>query len=668
MERKVAIMDLEQKNNEEEKEITNPQESPEESVEETNAKAEELEVEKDQEEVQDVDAARQEEIEASEKEKPKTAGEPESEDVPEVEDEQPEVADGEGEAETLESMEQESDEETASAYYQRILNKIKETLESNDWGLIANEFSNLMLHIGEGPEPDKESKNILKEFEELRTDFEERKKAHYEELNKKREENLKKKKEILKQFADIINEENWTATKEVSRIKSNWERITQIPKDEIEPLNERFRSFLADFESHKVDRLVKKLQKEEENLTLKLLLLDKMDSLNAGNDKEDVDFESLSTEFDSLLFQWRKIGRVPNEKNQETWDRFNSAQDTFNEMRFKNDKEYRKKVEASLKKKKKLIAEAETLMDEESIAKAARRVNQLHKAWKKTGNLPQKDENELWEKFKAATDAFNDKKAENIDVLREQEQKNYDKKLELIEKAKELQDIEDFDKGHQSLQNLMSDWQKIGPVPRKKSSKVWKSFKETMDVFYQRRREHFKDRRGEEKKNLAAKKVILKKLEELASYEDLAKAVEEAKKLQAEFKDIGHVPIKTKNKIWKEYRKACDVIYERFRSSGSDLGMERKLISQGVEPANRKQVIKLQKEQNSLKKDISKLEAESIQYEEAKTYFKPTNKGNKLRDELQEKIEKTEKELEEKQSRLKDINKEVRTLMSGEEE
>lgn len=70
-----------------------------------------------------------------------------------------------------------------------------------------------------------------------------------------------------------------------------------------------------------------------------------------------------------------------------------------------------------------MIAEAEALIDDDSIADAARRVNKLHKAWKKTGNLPQKEENELWDKFKAATDAFNERKAENLDQLREEEQK-----------------------------------------------------------------------------------------------------------------------------------------------------------------------------------------------------------------------------------------------------
>jgi hypothetical protein len=643
VERKVAIMNLEQdKNKDEEKDSV--------EIEETNELNETNEV-KDEVSKQDQKI----DVETEETEEESVSG-------VDDEDEKGKVSDN-----SEEESDSGTDDENPSEFYSKILNKIKEVLETKDWGLITNEFSNLSLHIGEGPEPDESSKERLKEFEELRADFEERKKAHYEELNKRREENLKKKKDLLKQFGEIINEENWTATKEVSQIKNGWDRITQIPRDEAEGLNERFDSFMKEFESHKVDRLVKKLEKEEENLTLKLLLLDKMEALNERSDDPKADFKGLTKEYDDLHQQWRKIGRVPNEKNQMVWDRFNTAEDVFNKLRFKNDKGYREKIEKSLQKKKKLIAEAEALIDNENIAKAARRVNKLHNAWKKTGNLPQKDENELWDKFKAATDAFNEKKSENIDVLREQEEKNYDKKLKLVEQAEALQDTDDFDKGHQMMQNLMKEWKKIGPVQRKKSSKIWKKFKVAMDVFYERRRDHFKDRRGEEKENLEKKKVILGKLKELGSHDDPAKAVEEAKKLQEDFKNAGYVPIKSKNKIWKQYREACDVIYERFRASGSDLGMERELASEGVEPKDRKLVIKLRKEKSAIKKDVSKLEAESIQYEEAKTYFKPTNKGNKLRDELQDKINKVGEKLETKQDRIKEINRELRDLMSSDE-
>ena len=576
-----------------------------------------------------------------------------------TEESEPEVT----EASDGSEVDEGEDEESAEVFYSDIVDRAKELVEQTDWAFVTTELANLAQNITEGPESASEKvKSLIGEFEELRENFEEKKRAHYEELNRKKEENLARKKELLKSLSDIVNEENWTATKEVGKIKGQWESIKLLPQGEGETLDERFKELMDEFEDHKVDRLVKKLQKEEENLELKLLLLDKMDALVKKLEDESPDFEELEDEFNKLISQWRKVGRVPSDKNQPLWDRFNKVQDTFNEIRFKVDKKYREVIEKALEKKKKLVKEAEALVDQENIAKAARKVNKLHKAWKKAGNLPQKDENEMWEKFKAATDKFNEVKSDNLDLLREQEEENLEKKFKLIEKANEVKETDDFDKGHQTMQSLMGQWKKIGPVPRKKSSKIWKQFKGAMDEFYDRRREAFKGQRKDQKENLAKKEEILEKLRELGEHEDPALAVQEAKELQQQFKDIGYVPIKMKNKIWKQYREACDVIYDRYRALGSDLGMEKKLANQGIDPDTRKDIIKFQKERDKLKKDVSRLESEMIQYQEAKTYFKPTNRGNALLDEIQEKIDKADKAIEEKQDRIIELKKEIDQL------
>lgn len=566
------------------------------------------------------------------------------------------------------SGEEATPEETIE-YYSKIAERARELVAQTDWALVSSELAALAQSIAEGPAVSGgEAKQYLDEFQTLRKEFEEKKKAHYEQLTKKKQENLARKKELLKTLSEIISNEKWNASKEIGQIKGQWESIKLLPQGEAETLNTRYNALLEEFEEHKVDRLVKKLQKEEENLELKLLLLDKMDALNKKVQAEGADFENLVKEFEGLSAQWRKVGRVPVDKNQMLWERFHATQDLFNEMRFKYDSDYRKSIEKALKKKKQLIKEAEALVDFEDLALAARKVNKLHKTWKKAGNLPQREENEMWDLFKAATDAFNDKKSENIDVLRSQEDENLEKKMELINKAEEAKDIEDYEKGHQIMQDLMKQWKNIGPVPRKKSSKIWKKFKGEMDEFYAKRRESFKEQRQDQKENLAKKQAILEKLQELGKHEDPAAAVEEAKKLQEEFKEIGHVPVKLKNKIWKKYRESCDLIYERFRALGGDLKMEKKLASAGIEPSSRREIIKNQKQIAQLKKEISTLESEIIQYQEAKTYFKPTNKGNVLREELQDKIEKAENSLAARKEKVYKLEREVQDLTESDED
>ena len=554
-------------------------------------------------------------------------------------------------------------EESAETFYQDIRQKAEEFVLQPDWAYVSNELANLALKMSEGPEPDTEgAKQAIAAFQTLRDEFEARKKAHYEELNQKRADNLERKKKILKQLSDLIEAQNWTATKEIRSIQQQWEQIKLLPASEVDALNKRFDSLLEEFENHKVDRLVKKLQKEEENLTLKLLLLEKIQDLNGKADQGSADFAALNDELQDLQNQWRKVGRVPLDRNQHTWDQFYAALDQFSELRYKHDATYRNSVEKALQKKQKLIKEAESLLDMEDLAEAARRVNKLHKLWKKTGNLPQKEENELWDTFKAATDAFNDKKSENLEELRAIEQKNYELKLALIQQAISIKEADSSENGHQKMQDLMTEWKKIGPVPRKKSSKIWKQFKEVMDEFYNQRREHFKDVRKEHKENLKKKNEIIEQLNALADHDDPAIAVQEAKKLQDTFKEIGHVPIKLKNKVWKDYREVCDKIYGNYRSSGTDLGMERKLASEGLDPSTRKEVITSQKKLDAAMKTITALEAEIIQFQEAKTYFKPTNKGNALLDDLDNKIAVAKNKLDQKHAEAYELKKSIDLL------
>ena len=554
-------------------------------------------------------------------------------------------------------------EESAEAFYQDIRQKAEEFVLEPDWAYVSNELANLALKMSEGPEPDTEgAKQAIAAFQTLRDEFEARKKAYYEELNQKRADNLERKKKILKQLSGLIEAQNWTATKEIRSIQQQWEQIKLLPASEIDPLNKRFDSLLEEFENHKVDRLVKKLQKEEENLTLKLLLLEKIQDLNGKADQASSDFAALNNELQDLQNQWRKVGRVPLDRNQHTWDQFYAALDQFSELRYKHDASYRNSVEKALQKKQKLIKEAESLLDMEDLAEAARRVNKLHKLWKKTGNLPQKEENELWDTFKAATDAFNDKKSENLEELRAIEQKNYELKLALIQQAISIKEADNSENDHQKMQDLMAEWKKIGPVPRKRSSKIWKQFKEVMDEFYNQRREHFKDVRKEHKENLKKKNEILEQLNALADHDDPARAVQEAKKLQDTFKEIGYVPIKLKNKVWKDYREVCDKIYGNYRSSGTDLGMERKLASEGLNPSTRKEVISSQKKLDAAMKTITALEAEIIQFQEAKTYFKPTNKGNALLDDLDNKIAMAKNKLDQKHAEAYELKKSIDLL------
>jgi len=594
---------------------------------------------------------------------------PEAEPEPESESKVPVVAAAEGAGDEAKPAPEEKEDKKdaegelpeSEAYYKSLADKAEQLAEVSDWAYVAMEFDNIDTAWGEGPdtaELDVDISTYREQIDQQRKKFEEKKQAHYEEQKRRKQENLEKKKAILESMQKIVDEAEWENTKEVGRLKGKWERIKAVPADSAEELEKNFNALLSTFDDHKVDRLVKKKQKEEDNLTGKLVILEKMESF-VGKLDENSNWKEMEEKFEQLAKQFRKIGRVPVEKNQEVWNSYHQLQDTFHSMRFKHDKNYRNTIEKYLSRKKKLIDEAEALIDADDLADAARKVNKLHRRWKKAGNLPQKDENELWDRFKAATDAFNEKKSENIDVLRDQEQENLQEKHTLIEKAEALKDSEDWEQTHRELQSLMDKWKNIGPVPKRSSGKIWKKFKGAMDQFYDRRREHFKEVKEERKDNLKEKEEVLDKLRELRDHEDPIEAVNLAKPLQTEFKKAGYVPIKHKNRLWKEYREICDVIYDRFRAAKAAVEVVGRENVENFSVDDIADIRKMNSKASSLRKQISKMEQELIQQKESLSYFKPKGKSNPLLDQVKEKIENAEAEIASKENQLAELEKKI---------
>ena len=631
-----------------------------------NAKSRLEKLESAEDEVVDEAASESGEEEVAKKDEKETVDESDNVNAKEkAATEEDEAVVSESEVETDDDVEVDKSEDSAEevseteTYYKELADKAEEIVKLTDWAYVSMEFDNIDNQWKEGPDPAEiDIKAYREKIDSLQEGFEEKKKAHYEEQKKIREENLEKKKDLLKDLKEIVDEKKWTHTREVGKIKGKWEHVKPIPAAEEEKLQSQFDEYISTFEEHKVDRLVKKKQQEEDNLTGKLVILEKMEQFVKGLN-DDSDWKEADKDFSELTKQFRKIGRIPVEKNREVWGRYHKAQDTFHSMRFKHDKKYREKIEKYLSKKKKLIDEAEALVDADDLADAARKVNKLHRRWKKVGNLPQKDENEMWDRFKAATDAFNDMKSDNIDQLREQEEENYNEKLKLIERAEEIKDSEEWEKTHSEYQKLMDQWKKIGPVPRKKSGKIWKKFKGTMDYFYDRRRDHFKEVKEQRKDNLEEKEDVLSKLKDLKDHEDPIEAVNIAKPLQEEFKKAGYVPIKHKNRMWKEYRETCDVIYDRFRAAKAAVDVVGRENVENYSVDDIADIREKQKEADKLQKELKNLSSELLQMKESLSYFKPSGGSSPLLDDVKKKIDKAEEKINKKDEKLQKLEIEI---------
>ncbi len=515
----------------------------------------------------------------------------EEESVESEEPEKSEAVSGENKQETTAEIEEEKSEDTTPTEaveesepeievpeelngYLQLVQKAEEITKTNDWQYTSLEFDNLRHKWSENPPADEKHSNVYQvlnnRFQAALESFNERKAKHYEEVNRQKVKNVERKRNLLERLEKIIEEKKWHASNEVKGIEKRWENVRLIPADESEQLEKHFQQLKDVFEQNRVEYLVQRKQKEEDNLAGKMLILDKIDSLVQKLTGKVDDWKTIDAEYQELQREWKKVGRVSREKATELWQRFKELRGDFIEKKLEFDDSYRKKIEENKKRKLSLIEEAEALIEETDLAKAARNINKLHKRWKETGPVPRELAEELWQRFKTASDTFNKKKAENIEVLRQQEKENYDIKLELCTRAEAIQDTENWNEGTKVMQNLMEDWKKVGPVPRRKTRKVWKRFKKAMDTFYQHKRDHYKELRNDQKDNLKLKREIIEKIEALGGHEDPQEAVKLVKPLQEEFSKIGFVPLKHKNKIYKHYREACDVVYQRLRATRSE--------------------------------------------------------------------------------------------------
>lgn len=544
--------------------------------------------------------------------------------------------------------------------FEQFVLKAEAIAASNDWQYGNLEFENIRFKWDELPAlGDDAQKELVARLQKAQTHFNERRSAHFEKMTQVRAANLDRKKELLERLETIVRDGRWNAVNELKSLERRWEKIRQIPADEVEKLQKRFDALRATFEEKRVDFLVKRKEREEENLNVKMLILDKMDMINKSINEETLSWDNLDSLFEGLSQQWRKVGPVTIEKEDEIWGRYRAALETYQQNKLTYNKAYRAELEKNLKKKTALCEQAEALLNDEDLVNAARTINRLHREWKESGPIAKEQSDELWERFKKASDTFNERKNANLDVIRDAENANYEAKEKLCEQAEALASTKDFSKATREMQALSNQWKEIGPVPRRKTKPLWNRFKKAMDDFFEARRDSLKNLRNAEKENYRAKKEIIDKISKLIELEDPQQAVNEIKPLQEEYQKVGFVPLKYKNKLWTKYKEACDAVYQRAREERAAKSIQK--VNQAPRrqqesgSGERRKVNDVQR----LRKECDELQQMILHYSDTKTFIKPSKQGNKLRDDIQAKIDAAQAKLYSKQEELEALKREA---------
>jgi hypothetical protein len=222
-----------------------------------------------------------------------------------------------------------------------------------------------------------------------------------------------------------------------------------------------------------------------------------------------------------------------------------------------------------------LCQRAESLLELTDLKQASQELKALQAAWKQAGPATKDKQQQLWERFKAATDQVHERTRAYFATLDEQRGVSLAKKEELIARVEALAESSDWKETAELIKALQEEWKAVGPVPKEKMDDTWRRFRGACDKFFERRKAHFEAGDAERAVNLDKQLALCAAVEKLVDASDFKRAGDEIKRLQAEWKTIGPVPRDKSEETWKRFRGACDKFFERRQQYFAQLDEER---------------------------------------------------------------------------------------------
>lgn len=490
--------------------------------------------------------------------------------------------------------------------------------------------------------------NAAKELKQKKSD--ERSRQEAEKLA-----NLKKKEEILDRIKELTEtEETKDSLKKLKELQTEWKNVRNVPKEKVETLWENYHVLIHKF----YDRLsmfneLKDLDRRK-NLDQKIELTKKVTELALeGNIKKALIMLKKYQE------DWRVIGPVPAESNEDIWNRFKHECDKIFEMIKAFQEEADRKREENLAAKKELLAGALEFANfnstriKEWLAKSTE-INELMEKWKAIGMVPMKVRETIWNDFKNARNQFYNNKNTFFKALHAERDKNLKAKTALCEKAEAIvANVIDLNRQTDEIKRLQEDWKKIGPVHEKISDAIWKRFRGTCDAFFEKKSQHYAGQVEEQKKNLEIKNEIIAKLEALLEKEDGANIIHELKAIQDEWNNTGFVPMNAKEAVSKKYSEINDKVFQKFRQANNELRemKERSHLESLLSAPNGS--MKIKSEERFIQDKIRGLKNDLETWDNNLGFFARVKGDNPMVEQIKEKIAGAQKQLAQYEGKLK---------------
>lgn len=284
------------------------------------------------------------------------------------------------------------------------------------------------------------------------------------------------------------------------------------------------------------------------------------------------DINTTYKNFKNIQERWRNAGPVPRNSYNDVWRTYHHHIEIFYDFLHLNRELRDLDFKHNLEEKEKIVERAEALIKEEDLGKAFRELQSLHKIWKEDiGPVGKEHRDAIWERFSNATKAMHQRRQDYYKDLELVYEQNLVKKSDIIEKIRAI--AENIANNHRGLQlqireieSLRDKFFKAGKVPQKNNEETWASFKEAVRSFNRNKNAYYKNLKKEQQENLDKKRALLDLAVSLKDSEDWDSVTPEMKRIQGEWKRIGHVPRKYSDKIWKEFKNACNHYFDRLHA------------------------------------------------------------------------------------------------------
>jgi len=339
-----------------------------------------------------------------------------------------------------------------------------------------------------------------------------------------------------------------------------------------DPLEVRVRDLLKKFRNLKVEFSKTMESEKEENLTKKYAIIEEIKELVNKDESINKTFQ----EFRDIQNRWYEIGMVPQKNLKHLWETYHYHVEKFYDY-IKINKELRDlDLKKNMEMKIELCEKTEALLIEPNIVNAFKTLQKFHEQWREIGPVLKEHREELWERFKEATRKINKKHQEFYQNIRETQKKNLESKTVLCEKVEQLNEIsidthEEWKKRTREILELQKVWRTIGYAPKKDNNKIYKRFRDACDAFFDNKRDFYQTNLEDQKENLKKKIELCEKAESLQESTDWKKTTSELIHLQKKWKTIGPAPREDSDAVWKRFRAACDIFFNRKQDYFSNI-------------------------------------------------------------------------------------------------